>query len=674
MKKVVSLALLTTSLAFSQAGMMGGSEGLHQINANTLGQWKINVGTGGNIAFGSWGLSRGGVYEVRNKKGQYTRRYSFNDADYSQAGNFFVSVGVLDFVDIGASLPVYYEHANDKGPTGARGPAGYANMWTTSRGDLDIFAKVGLPFASTDSGFFKPALMLDLYVPTGERSAGVRPRHAWYLNGRDYTHPFTADDWVFGAGLALSFDFNKLGAPITWNLAASYVYPLKNFETNTLVYSTGVNWEALSWMTPFVEFSAEMRLQSKGRYKFDPLVDPMLRPPGLRFHLPYNVEFAIGLEVAIRAFVEGFDHYADIKGGKDHTIYYHGEHGVYARYGYASTPFISGAALLSIAFDANSKPKDSDGDGVFDDEDKCARTPAGTKVDADGCPVVDTEKLNREKAVADSLARVDSDGDGIPDVSDKCPNTVAGISVDSTGCMLDFDKDGVADNYDKCPNTPAGIPVSANGCPLDFDKDGVADYLDKCPNTPKGVEVDSTGCIMDSDRDGIPDFKDKCPGTPGGLSVDSLGCLPDFDKDGVADVFDKCPNTLPGVRVDDKGCPLNKKEDLDQLKKGIQFKTNSAKLTKNSYSTLNDIVDLMNKIPEANLEVQGHTDNKGSEAKNQKLSQSRAQAVVKYLVKKGIGSDRLRAVGYGSEKPIADNDDAAGRAQNRRVELVPFSK
>ena len=134
MKKVVSLALLTASLAFSQAGIMGGSEGLHQINAKTLGQWQVNLGTGGNLSFGSWGLSRGGIYKSNGK------RYSFNDADYSQAGNFFVSLGILDFLDIGASLPVYYEHANSNGPGGS------ANMWTTSRGDLDLFAKIGLPF------------------------------------------------------------------------------------------------------------------------------------------------------------------------------------------------------------------------------------------------------------------------------------------------------------------------------------------------------------------------------------------------------------------------------------------------------------------------------------------------------------------------------------------------
>ena len=659
MKKIITLGLLSSTLAFAQAGMLGGSEGLHEINAKTLGQWQVNFGASGNLTIGSWGLSRGGIYEVNGK------RYAFNDADASLSGNIFVEVGVLDFIDVGMSLPLYYEHANSKW-------GGTANMWTTSRGDLDVFAKIGLPFAS--AGVYSMALMLDLYVPTGEECAGVRPRHAWYLNGNGYTHPFTADRWTFGAGLAFTFDFNKIGAPIVWNLAASYVSPASYSLTQTFVYSTGLNWNATSWMTPFLEFSGEMRLMDNGRYSFDPLVDPMLITPGVRFHFPHDIDFAFGMDFAARLFQSGFDHYADVKYGRDHIIYYQGQRGVKASYGYTSVPLLSGSALLSVKFDAAPKSEDSDGDGIPDNEDKCARTEKGVKVDAEGCPVEDAAKLARERAIADSLARVDSDNDGIPNVSDRCPNTAAGLSVDSTGCMLDFDKDGVADNLDKCPNTPAGIPVDFTGCPMDHDKDGVADYLDKCPNTQRGAEVGPNGCVLDSDNDGIADFKDMCPGTPAGHAVDSTGCLPDFDKDGVADVIDKCPNTLPGIRVDGEGCPVNKKEDLDQLKKGIQFKTGSAKLTKKSYGTLNDIADLMNRIPEANLEVQGHTDNKGSDVKNQKLSESRAQAVVAYLEKRGVNSSRLRAVGYGPSKPIADNGDAAGRAQNRRVELVPFAK
>lgn len=120
-------------------------------------------------------------------------------------------------------------------------------------------------------------------------------------------------------------------------------------------------------------------------------------------------------------------------------------------------------------------PPDTDGDGVIDDLDKCPGTPAGVKVDANGCPI-------------------DTDGDGVADYLDKCPGTPAGVKVDATGCALDTDGDGVADHMDKCPGTPSGVMVDASGCALDTDGDGVADYLDKCPGTPKGIPVDPTGC------------------------------------------------------------------------------------------------------------------------------------------------------------------------------------
>ena len=122
-------------------------------------------------------------------------------------------------------------------------------------------------------------------------------------------------------------------------------------------------------------------------------------------------------------------------------------------------------------------PRDSDGDGVTDDLDKCPDTPRGVVVDADGCPV-------------------DSDGDGVPDYLDKCPDTPKGVAVDANGCppVADSDGDGVPDDRDKCPDTPKGVVVDADGCPVDSDGDGVPDYLDKCPGTPRGVVVDEKGC------------------------------------------------------------------------------------------------------------------------------------------------------------------------------------
>jgi len=121
-------------------------------------------------------------------------------------------------------------------------------------------------------------------------------------------------------------------------------------------------------------------------------------------------------------------------------------------------------------------------------------------------------------------APVDSDGDGVTDDRDRCPGTPAGAKVDANGCELDSDGDGVVDRLDQCPGTPAGARVDAKGCELDSDGDGVVDRLDRCPGTPAGAKVDANGCELDSDGDGVVDRLDKCPGTPKGDKVDAKGC------------------------------------------------------------------------------------------------------------------------------------------------------
>lgn len=95
-------------------------------------------------------------------------------------------------------------------------------------------------------------------------------------------------------------------------------------------------------------------------------------------------------------------------------------------------------------------PKDSDGDGVIDDMDRCPDTPAGTPVDANGC----------------ALPPPDSDGDGVPDDDDRCPNTPAGQPVNAEGCPNDSDGDGVLDARDRCPDTSPAVAVDVNGCEI----------------------------------------------------------------------------------------------------------------------------------------------------------------------------------------------------------------
>lgn len=120
---------------------------------------------------------------------------------------------------------------------------------------------------------------------------------------------------------------------------------------------------------------------------------------------------------------------------------------------------------------------------------------------------------------------------------------------------------------------------------------------------------------------------------------------------------------------------------LDDVRKGesvivpnIYFEFNQSYLLKQSTETLSGIAGQLKRNPRIKLEIQGHTDAVGDAAYNQKLSEKRAHAVMDFLIKNGISPERLRAVGYGMKKPIADNSSAEGRGKNRRTEFLILEK
>jgi len=206
---------------------------------------------------------------------------------------------------------------------------------------------------------------------------------------------------------------------------------------------------------------------------------------------------------------------------------------------------------------------------------------------------------------------------------------------------------------------PVGLPEAIK----DSDADGVIDKLDKCPDTPHGVQVNEMGCPVDSDGDGVPDNKDQCPGTPKGVEVDVNGCPLDSDGDGVPDYQDQCPETPMGAKVDKRGC---------WVIEGVKFDFNKW-IIKPAYTpVLDEVMTVLKKNPDLKLEIQGHTDNIGTAQYNQRLSEKRASAVMKYLVQKGIEKKRLSTIGYGLKRPIASNATPEGRARNRRAELRPI--
>lgn len=169
----------------------------------------------------------------------------------------------------------------------------------------------------------------------------------------------------------------------------------------------------------------------------------------------------------------------------------------------------------------------------------------------------------------------------------------------------------------------------------------------------------------DSDHDGVADAADQCPDTPAGRTVDAKGCELDGDHDGVVDALDKCPDTPAGDKVDANGCSIVKTIILH----GVNFDVDSAKLRPESFAVLDQAYTAlkMNNCPAT--EVAGYTDSTAADAYNLRLSQRRADTVKDYLVNKGCPTSAFTSKGYGETNPVADNKTAAGRFENRRVEL-----
>jgi|GEM_PF-1449202 len=175
---------------------------------------------------------------------------------------------------------------------------------------------------------------------------------------------------------------------------------------------------------------------------------------------------------------------------------------------------------------------------------------------------------------------------------------------------------------------------------------------------------------------------DACPDLPEDLDgvEDEDGCPEgDADKDGVLDYLDRCPDeqeTINGYQ-DDDGCEdegpaqIVIEEGRLTILETIRFEPNSSKLDRRSDKIMEQIALTLRKHDEiGHLEIGGHTDSTGPRALNMRLSRERARSVRQWLLGRGIAPERLGARGYGPDKPLADNDSDAGRAQNRRVEFL----
>ncbi len=306
-------------------------------------------------------------------------------------------------------------------------------------------------------------------------------------------------------------------------------------------------------------------------------------------------------------------------------------------------------AFLAIVFEPNIG--DRDNDGLKDDVDQCPDQPEDKDgfEDEDGCP------------------DPDNDNDGIPDDRDGCPDDPEDKDgfEDEDGCpegnKNDRDNDGILDDVDQCPDDPEDKDKfeDEDGCPdPDNDQDGILDVDDLCPDQPEDKDgfEDADGCPdPDNDHDRILDKDDACPRRDGETSKQTAETY-----NGVDDT-DGCPDRGRVVVTD------TKIEILDK----IYFEYDSDVIQKRSFGILDAILATLQGNPDIQLvEIQGHSDERGSDSYNLDLSGRRAASVRRYLVEHGVTAERLQSQGYGETQPIAQGHNEAAWSKNRRVEFL----
>ena len=228
----------------------------------------------------------------------------------------------------------------------------------------------------------------------------------------------------------------------------------------------------------------------------------------------------------------------------------------------------------------------------------------------------------------------------------------------------DRDKDGIKDSEDACPDEP-GL-AQFQGCP-DTDGDGVADKDDNCPEVAGPVE--NNGCPWpDTDGDGVLDKDDACPSVAGPAA--NNGCpWPDTDNDGVLDKDDACP-TVPGL-AQYNGCPKPQSayaEEATGALKDILFNFNKATLRPESNDKLNQAAEIIKSSNGGKFLITGHTDKKGSDAYNLKLSRQRAASVVAALEARGVNTNQLKSKGVGERDAVVpESASDAERMKDRKV-------
>lgn len=479
--------------------------------------------------------------------------------------------------------------------------------------------------------------------------------------GRDHS---TVEQW---AGLTLGYAFSNrlsadLGVAYGWVRARKLgvsqfdsrnTYP---FKTNLVPVLLNLNYRLLSRgkLIPFLSLGAgatywdvrDLRTSDlttfangrKVRAEVSPTVSGAF---GLDFML--NHKFALTTSVRYNRLLKGNEDTSGLQGfnnlpGDPNKAIAEVQVGLKLFWG--GNPDKDGDGLRNEEekrFGTDPKVADTDGDGLDDFAEIYTYQTNPVSADTDQDLVTDAEEVRTYRT---DPSLVDTDADGLRDGEEVRRYRTDPLTADT-------DQDGLTDGEEA--HQYGTDPLTA-----DTESDGLSD----------GEEIKrfhSDPTKSDTDGDGLPDAHEVARyGTNPGRA--------DTDAGGTNDAVEITRGTSPLDPNDDVVEEVL--EPGPKILEGIQFEVNSAEIRPESEPVLESVLETFVKHPEMHVVIHGYTDNTGSRAYNLELSQRRAEAVKRWLVLRGVEPERIKAIGFGPDNPIAPNTTPEGRRQNRRIEFV----
>jgi len=605
--------------------------------------------------------------ELKYGKDDYTR----------ETMNISIGYGVTRFLDVGIMLPVYVDWMGDakfysygKWPDGK--PAFY---WVPdgkdrsdpigAPGDLELSVKFQYP-PYPHRKFFEMAYYGALSLPTGKQGDGRFPRHVYYLDkrGEDYFWNGSNDDFIDMSGVYNFYTSNSVEVDMkmlwTWDFRHMFdQFPVlfhvnyglrwvpQSRNDHIFNFNSAIEVRPADWVSIFVDFSAEPRFSSieqKESWKLDTVWnsgrqvngadifyrqyvegdkrnmsnDPIRISPGVFFLTPAGLTISAGVDISLT-------NKSVFYGDKATSSDFYKETGwddVKDRPIYEKTRWqdvlIETAVEPRVAFAAS-----IGWNGLMFGRNKPIPDAPIPEPSPDTVRIIDTVFV--DKIIRDTV---------IVEV-EKAPKPIPTYTITAS----------VAAGQGSI--TPVGLNVVKEKTMVTYTF-----------NPADGFSIEQV-TVNGENQGALSQF------TFASVTSNQIITVSFKQNPIVETVVVEIPAPAPmavAMEIPREGLIL----------RGVNFQTGKATLTPSSYESLDQVLRSLREWPEVKLEIQGHTDNVGRREANMRLSHQRAETVMRYFISQGVPSDRLKAVGYGPDKPISDNDTPTGRELNRRVELKRY--